>query len=42
MTATPLALHPAIADNALAGIMLLITVLDRAERHRRQPRPGQR
>lgn len=42
MTGISVALHPAIADSALAGIALLLTVLDRAERHRRQPRPGRR
>lgn len=42
MTGIPVVLHPAIADRALAGIMLLSTALDRAERHRRQRRPGRR
>ncbi|MET9849692.1 hypothetical protein ACFZC6_30600 [Streptomyces ossamyceticus] len=42
MTGIPVALHPAIADSALAEIMLLLTVLAPAERHRRPPLPGRR
>jgi hypothetical protein len=41
MTGIPVALHPAIADSALAEIKLL-TVLAPAERHRRPPLPGRR
>ncbi|MDF3142486.1 MULTISPECIES: hypothetical protein [unclassified Streptomyces] len=42
MTGIPVALQPAIADSFLAEIMLLLTVLARAECHRRPTRPGRR
>lgn len=42
MTRTPVAFQAAIDGGAFAGIMLLMAVPPRAERHRRPRRPGRR